>query len=327
MRRLWFNIVTFVHYIFFGLRSADNLLATSNKESDGTEGEGVHWREEKSSVYDDLLKGVVTQEVKELRHEMYYAERKSHDYEYKGNGIVKKRNKIFEYDGKVENEDNRKILIVQENKEDPSTLFDFGILSDNKIDYKRMGDPSLKNQRNFTISIERDFLPAMRLEEYATKVVVKEGDGEDSVILDVYVSQYHKQFDRRSRIFLNEIERIYMGDKRSEVIDFNKLGFVTSNAYGAKDLIVMVFDNVKFDTILKFDGSYVLRFNANSSLKHDIVEEFYEEEADRKSKEHEARKDKETTITLTDAYPQNEMYDCNDEEVDKIIQEFNDAQK
>lgn len=332
MRRFWLNVVAFFHSLAWGLKSADDIVSKSNKESDGSDGEGIVQRKESHSVYDDLLRGEVTQEVKELRHEMYYAERKSHEYEYKGNGTVVKKNTIFDYEGNVENSDNRKILIVQENKEDPSTLFDFGIYSNVNtpnaiIDTEKMGDPSKKSSRNFTIAIDRDFIPSMRIEEYATKVVVKSGNDDEHFVLDIYVSQYVKQFDRRSRIFVNEIERIYMGDKRSDVIDFNRLGFVTSNAYGAPDLTIQAFEDIHFFNITKFDGNYVLSFYAKASEtnNHDIVTEFYDEKAAEKNDKHEMREG--ASISLEAAIEAQNRENIDMEEAENLIKEFENGQK
>ena len=53
-------------------------------------------QDEENNVLHDLLRGEVTQEVRELRHEMYYAERESHKYKYTGNGTAVKKNSLYD---------------------------------------------------------------------------------------------------------------------------------------------------------------------------------------------------------------------------------------
>ena len=87
--------------LFYGMRSADKLLSTSNtdNEIDANGIGGIEQQQEQQSVYKDLLNGVVTEQVRQLRHEMYYAERKSREYQYGGGGTAKKTS-MFDYQGK-----------------------------------------------------------------------------------------------------------------------------------------------------------------------------------------------------------------------------------
>lgn len=292
MKKLWFNIKLFFHSLAWGMKSADAIISESNKDMEGGDPAGIEQHKETKSVYDDLLRGEVTQEVKELRHEMYYAERKSHEYEYGGNGRAVKRNSMFDYKGNVEQDDNYEIKIVQENHEDPSSLIDMGIYCMGEkfeLDDKAKEDLRLKNKRDFTIEIERDFIPSFRLEQYATKLVVKKID-EAHVMLDVYVPAYSKQFDNNSKMFLKAIEKIYKGERRSDIVDFSKLGFISYNAYGTDDLKKYLYKNIILSNVVKFDGSYVLKFCAVPEINgEDLISEFYDKTADEKSKNHEMR--------------------------------------
>ena len=84
------KIRVFFLSIFFSFKKIDNLLVNSNKEADNKiDGSlSIEQESESKSVYDDLLRGEVTERVRELRHEMYYSERKSKEYLYIGNGLV-----------------------------------------------------------------------------------------------------------------------------------------------------------------------------------------------------------------------------------------------
>ena len=309
MKKLWVKLRIFLESIAWGMRGADKLLSVSNKENEGGDIGGIEQHKEQQSVYADLLRGEVTQEVKEFRHEMYYAERKSHEYVYGGGGHAVKRNKIFDYQGNVERSDGLKIQIVQDNREDMSSLIENGIYSQGEefeLSEKAKGDLKEKDKREFTIKIERDFFPSFRLEQYATKIVVKKVD-DTNVILDIYTWSDLRQFDNRHKLFLSGIKKIIDGDTRSDIIDFDNLSFVTYNAYGADDLRLYEYDNIHFIEIVPFDGNYVLRFSANVITDgEDLIAEFYNEIAAEKSKNHEARKnapeiDIETVIAAQEA--------------------------
>ena len=218
LKRLYMWLYTTAFYLFSGLRAADKVAFAAKDTSGNGDGANIEVQNEEKSVYKDLLRGEITQEVRELRHEMYYAERESHKYKYVGNGVAVKKNKLFDDEVKgLENSDGYKVQLIQNNREDTEGV------ADNLVEY----DYRLKDQRNYTIKIERNFIPRFRIEEFANKVVVKRID-EKHVLLDVYVTKYESQFNRRHKPFLNELEAVYMGDTQSDIIDFDTLAFTTS---------------------------------------------------------------------------------------------------
>ena len=106
----------------------------------------------------------------------------------------------------------------------------------------------------------------------------------------MYFSKYPVEFDRLSRQFVNAMTQIYMGDVRSELLDFEGLSFVTKNAYGSDDLIRYSYNNFEFKDIILHDGSYVLRFLCDVVEDgSDLVEEFFDEATEQKSREHAPR--------------------------------------
>jgi len=282
-----------------GLRSADEKMTVGGKlgADDGTT---ITQQKESKSLYEALLRGEITQEVIEARHEMYYAERRSHDYIYNGGGRAAKLNKVFDYDGYIENTDGHRVQIVQDNKLDMANYEDYGIdvnyeETDNKYGTIKNEDISKKE---YTVKIVRSFIPKFRIEEYITKVVVKICD--DKRIIDLYFSKYPVEFDRLSRQFVNRLTEVYMGDTRSELLDFDALSFITKNAYGSDDLILYSYNNFEFKDIIEFDGSYVLRFLCDVVEDgSDLVEEFYDEATEQKSINHERREN--ATVSMENA--------------------------
>lgn len=288
LKKIYSKIRSFMFYLFWGLKSADKIAFTT-KENSLNDGSVLEQQNEDNVVYKDLLRGEVTQEVKELRHEMYFSERKSHKYKYLGNGIVTKKNDIFDYPGKIDKTDGFPLQILQPNIEDTGTL------SENLAE----SDYRLKNKKEFTIDIERDFIPRFRLEEFTNKLVVKRIN-ETAVMLDFYTPIYKSQFNTVHKLFLKELEKIYMGNVRSDVIDLKQVEFISFRAFGTDDLKKYTYNNVEFDNILIFDGHYVIKFTADIvNDGEDLIDEFYCEEEEEKSRNHAPRNNNGGCIDFT----------------------------
>jgi len=312
MKKLWLNIKIFFFYLFKGLQNANDVAFTAQKDVTPGADNGIEQQKEVNNVYKDMLKGELTQEVIELRHEMYFSERRSHQYVYAGNGHAVKKNNVFDYKGKLDLSDGLPVVLVQENKEDNGSLMDFGIYhmgEEVELTEKATGDLGKKDKRNFTINITRDFIPRFKLEEHITKLVVKAIDDEHSM-LDIYVPMYRSQFDNKDKFFQSELNKIYMGDVRSDLINFTSLDFVTYNACGADDLIKYVFNNIKFDNILKFDGSYVLKFTADNGEVNDYLDEMYDERTEELSRNHVARENNTVSAEVFMQELEDDKYDA-----------------
>ena len=311
MKKLWLRVKIFFTYLFIGMRSADDKLTVGGKIG-GDDGTSINQQQETKNLYAALLRGEVTQEVIEARHEMYYAERRSHDYIYNGGGHAKKLNNVFDYSGNVENSDGHKVQIVQDNKLDMANYEDYGI----DIDYEATDNVygTIKNEdiskKEYTINILRSFVPKFRLEEYCTKVVVKLCD--EKRIVDLYFSKYPVEFNRLSRMFVNALMEVYLGDTRSELLDFEGLSFVTKNAYGSDDLIRYSYNNFEFRDIVEYDGSFVLRFLCDVVEDGtDLVEEFYDEATEQKSREHAPRENAVISMENAQEIIERDKYDVN----------------
>ena len=203
MKKIWLNIKIFFTLLFNGLKNANDIAFTGNKDTNIGTGSSIEQQKEVQNVYKDMLKGELTQEVIELRHEMYFAERASKKYKYTGNGRAVKQNNINEYKGKLEESDGLKVSLVQENKEDSGSLMDFGIYNMGvDVSYEKKVDEQLRNirQRKFTIHIGRDFIPRFNLENYTSKIVLKPLN-ENETMFDIYISKYVKQFDNIHKLF------------------------------------------------------------------------------------------------------------------------------
>ena len=289
----WDRIRIGFHYLIQGMISGDKVIKSGTGDDAAPVG-GIEQQQEQQSVYKDLLKGEITQEVKELRHQMYFVERKSHEYEYNGGGHAKKRNNMFGYTGNVETSDGYKVKLVQDNKQVINGLDKEGV---HIVGKEVILDESLKKGFNisdginaeYTVHCERDYYPRFRIERYTTKLVVKDVD-DTHAIVDFYVPQYRQQFNNISKLFQAELDRIYQGDVRSDLVQFDKIWFKTSGCYGSDDMVLFEYDDVAFDNIIKFDGSYVLRFYCHILTNgKDGIDKVYNEEMAKKYENKEAR--------------------------------------
>lgn len=325
MNKIWLNIRIFFTLLFKGLKNANDIAFTGNKDTDISCGNLIEQQKEVQNVYKDLLKGELTQEVIELRHEMYFAERASKKYKYNGNGRAVKQNNINEYKGKLEESDGLEVSIVQENQEDPGSLMDFGIYNMGvEVSYEKNVDKQLRNirQRKFTINIGRDFMSRFNLENYASKIVLKPLN-ENETMFDIYLSKYVKQFDNIHKLFLKQIEQIYIGDTRNDILDFKTLDFITYKAYGADDLLEFEFKDIQFENIIKFEEFYVLRFvGKNVKYGNDLLNDIYDERTAKLNEEHAPRNNNmfEWNLALEDIEENNKA----DEAINLIKQELHD---
>lgn len=215
-----------------------------------------------------LLRGELTEEVKQLRYRNYKVDREAKKYKYFAPTLALKKkegkdNKFIKFD----KSDGLEVITIQYNYPISEDVLD----AINQIDNGGRG-----SETKYKIEIERNFRPRFRMEEFLKKVVVKRLD-ETHAILDFYFSKYPERFFRtsndksfRSKVFIHEIEKIRDEKIKSDILDMEKMRFVTKNAYKKDDLIEYVFRNLWFREVAEYDGDYILRFKA--SIEHDGID-------------------------------------------------------
>ena len=163
------------HSLFRGMSAADDVLTNSGKSGDGSV--TAEQKLEQNSVYASLVKGEITQEVKDLRYETYQVARKASEYQVIGGGTAVKKNTMLKnIDAKVENEDELKVVLVQANHLIPPSVYDAVEEALNK---------SSELPPEHRLKINRKYYSRFKIEDYATQLVVKES-GDGNYILDFY---------------------------------------------------------------------------------------------------------------------------------------------
>lgn len=253
LKKIFLKIYSFFIYLFNGLRDGEKIIM-GDKSVSHLDGTSVEQQQEQDSVWADLLKGELTQRVKDLRYETMHAERKSKEYQYIGGGIAQHKG-FFDYKGNVENECGYKIIIVQENKNIT------GSDSDNK---------------EYIVKFKHDFIPRFKKELYLNKIVLK-GDDNGKLFLDLYFSKYRIKYDNKHKFFLSELKRVYGGDTRSELVQISEISFTSLNAYGIDNGITKTYKIRELIKVSEFDGSYVINFSVDELSSDDFIESAYDE--------------------------------------------------
>lgn len=254
-------------------------MIISDKDDDNN-GINKHQSHKEGMLSDSLMKGELTQEVKELRWRLYKVIQHTKNYEFSGydeNGyaiatVKNSSGKLKKY--KCDDSDDEfDLIMVVPNKNLTNDAVDVTSNLDD-ITNEVSRDNYLSNIKNInTILITREHIPRFKLEDYTTKLLVRKMDDE-KLLLEFYISKYSGE-DRKSRLFLSEIKKIIKGHNRSPVIDINKVFFITENCLGVIDNLEFEFEVIKFHRIIEYDGSYVIKFVTNGDiLGNNILEKY-----------------------------------------------------
>ena len=288
-QKLRLNVVLFFNSLFRGMRAADDIISTNSKDGTAGNGTGEERKVENDNVYAALVRGEITQEVKDLRYETYQAVKKADEYKYVGNGVAvkKDKNQIFnKAKTKVFNKEDLSVYMIQINDLIKASV------SETLSAAQNGKEPEEKHR----ININRKWFPRFKLENYATQIVVRTKE-EGGYIIDFYVPDAPRDFNPKDIYFDKEMQALYNQKARmSDIIDFDNINFISEKAFPIEDMLEFSFINMKYREINKFNGSYVLSFDATADkLGDDIAKEMYDAESERKFNKKEPRKNMKAT--------------------------------
>lgn len=254
--------------LMYGLKITETEILTQ-KGSSNDKSVSINQNVDAEKMSRALLNGQETQAVKELRYRTYKIADEAEKLEYITNGLViPKQDRKHVY---IDESEGYKTILIQNNEE-----LGLGVLDElNRVN-------SYGEQLKYILQITRDFVPRFRIEEFTSKLVVKEIDN-THVQLDFYTTIYPNEHKFSSKGFINEIYKIKDNGLKSDIIDFKELKFITQKAHGVRDLMEYKFDNIFFRQIDIFDGNFVIKFKAH--LKNepvDLTKKFYNKEMDEK---------------------------------------------
>lgn len=283
LKKIIRKIKLFWSSLFIGMKHADETLTTSNKET--AEGMSIQQNIEHKNVYADLLRGEVTQEVEELRWEMYKADELANDYKYVGNGQA-----IKIEDSEIKKA-NRRLKFTQWNID-----ITYGLHESLKMAHEGRDNTKMDytTRKLFMITYDNPCV-RFKLENYIDKISVNLKNG-------IKVSLYFTNNKHFKKIvpLINEIKRVknelelYKANNNSIIKTFiekteilssmKELEFTTFNATNnVPNGILYKFKNPSIESITEKSDNIVMTFNWESYEGGELLsEKFACESAEKK---------------------------------------------
>lgn len=311
MKRIWETIKLFWINLFVGMKTTEDATLHQSGISLDNDSE-VNQHVADHSVAKALLRGELTQEVKELRYRTYAVARESAHYNYFSPTLAQKKG-VNDYkfaEDSVLIDDIRDIITIQDNKRQVETVSD---AMDRINDGYDFDDKMIftESPREYRIKCNRgNDVPRFKIEYFITKIVVKQGDDKYSAVLDLYVSKYPNPSDILSKPFVREIENAINNDSRFDMFDsISSIEFDTYKAYHVDDMLHFQFGDIQVSSITEYMGSYIIRLVTNIiDGGTDKAEQFYSETM---AKRYENKEEKGLTI-MFDPDAQFKTYVCAD---------------
>ena len=245
--------------------------------------EGKFQSHKQGMLSHSLINGELTEEVKELRWRMYKVLEHSDSvtskivgYEEDGTPIVETTKKLAPTTEKFKKDpaDDFPVLLVAKNKVLGAGLNDSDLTSDDNV---KLDDYLTKYKDKKSIFVQREGLQQFEIEKYTKKLVVREHE-ENNVLLEFYVSKYPDTDDRRSRLFLSEVEKVKKGKRTSSLTDIQKVFFISEHTLGAEDNLEFEFEIERYDKVTEWDGHYLIKFIATKTVYGENIVEKYKME-------------------------------------------------
>lgn len=328
------NLKALVHGIFYGMKSADDIIST--KASYGSSETAIVQEQAVDNLYNDLLRGEETQRVKEFRDEFYRSIHEASkigvsvnvsggnfDEDFDNDNIeitaTSKKKTALDFVCKIDvfNPEKLHLKCIQDNLIVPKK----GAFTQNleKVDntyFKTNQEVGglLSDEHVSIFKIERDgFIPRFKLEDYFNKLVIRVID-EKTSYLDFYVSVYSSQFGfvytegkngkteikkDNSALLISELNKLYKKELRtSDVVDFSTLTFDTEKAYGVPNPSHFEFDKIQYIGTNIFDGNFVVTMKANNVVNGlSAIDKYHTDELDEKLETHAVREGKDVDLT------------------------------
>jgi hypothetical protein len=124
------------------------------------------------------------------------------------------------------------------------------------------------------ITVHRSLKPKFDIEQYTSRLVVRNVD-EENKLLEFYISMYPDEFDRKSRLLISEIKKISKNPRASNILDIEKVAFITDKTIGAQNGMEYIYEIKNFHKIVEFNGHYVLKFMATPIVNGTFLTDIY----------------------------------------------------
>lgn len=308
--RIGYSIYLFIVNLFWGMRKVDDEIFTQFDNSSAS-GIGTEKEKHSTSVAGALLRGEVTQQVRELRYRTYKVDRESKKYKYLTPTLALRREKFDTKFIAYENADNLDVVIVQPNDIYKTNLAEIEMdkIEGNEKETKIHGAHLDKPKNLIKIERSNDFVPRYRIEDYTKRIVVRRKNPEICVV-DFYVSKYPDNTKYKTKGFVKEIEKLIIDPRKNDINDIRKVSFTSYKAFGSEDLCEFEYDRLNFIGIVEYDGMYLLRYEARPTIdgKDLVMTEYFDQTMEDKY----ARKEKKELVINPFEIHERRIYTCGD---------------
>lgn len=277
-----------------------NTLNQISEEMGSTSGH--HQKINHGSLMDNLQKGEITQEVKELRWRLYKVLDATKNKKATILGYDEFDNPIYNYTDKnthkqelskirVDNYDDYPLEMVLDNTSETMGWLD--VLDKKTIEEQPINkyvnedgelvaihnninneDYQSYNKNEKPIKIGRDFKPKFEIESYTKKLNIRR-ISETEKLLEFYISKYPDPHDKKTSFLISEIKRMLINDKFSDIIKIDDVGFMTYKTLGANDFEMYAYKILNFDKIIEHDGNYIIKFKSEVTLNGEYLLDKY----------------------------------------------------
>lgn len=253
-KNLYHKIKKMFYGLFFGLENANQEVFTNvDYDSSST---NIHQEKLTKSVYKDLLKGEITQEVKDLRYQLYYIYDNSQNYKYIGDGNSEKKT--------VNTFNCNEFAFSQSDKDISVTLSE---------------ELNFFNKEQYFFNIIYEDYCRFKHEKYITKIDVNVSNKrqEKNKVIYFYYNAYVSTDNVYYRILLNGLK-----SKKIENNDFfptiKEFSFTTFNAQGINDLYKFNLYNLKPLDVLEKDGFILVEYEFENFQVENIVAKYFSQD-------------------------------------------------
>lgn len=307
--RIWLGIRLALHFVFYGMESANKLMTEQGGKDDGHE--GINQTIGGGGVFDDMLEEKVTDEVIELRDKHYRVIKEADTYDpttivmqFDENGdpvfsntnrLKKKTKEFFMKHSPVFNDDDNLIIrTIQDNKHMETEKSLVSINEDGSDLYIPKG--LYDYETTLTIG-RRDIIPRFYIEKFVTKVCVRQKNEAERALVDMYLPTQASQFGKIDAILISNIYSIWQEHNlKSDITDILSIEWVSDKGWNADDLCLFKYDDVKYIGCNIFDGSFVLTFDCKIVSDGKYIPEKYITKELTEKYENEAPKSKSTDL-------------------------------
>lgn len=288
------------------------MLATAKVEQNALSQEGQSLgteaskfqRHSQGTLADDLVNGVITQEVKDLRWRMYKVLEASAKVSAKVVGdldsgdytietYVSEGNDEILSKVKLDSSDEYKLEMVVDGeaitkgREESlnadvvdTTLATETLIDEDGDEHKTLGVISNKDNEHhdieYPIKIDREDIPKFYIEKFTKKLNVRIID-ETHRLLEFYISKYPSEYNRNTYLLISELKKAMVNPRSTNILYIDNIGFVTYKTIGVNDFRVFEYKVTEFDKIVDFDGYFVIKFKCEVITNGEYLLEKYRE--------------------------------------------------